>query len=247
MSPAGSKQPKLLSSAQDVKSHNKLFTPAVTFTEEKIRGLIASLISGATASGINFGGIAIGMNPAVSTLLSIYILGNLMTYWFDILFAKRVFHIPQGYAGIVPYEGPLPYTAVGTRLMWLLRSMAGPQFFRFVISVIIDTLVGLAVMKTTIELLDENEVLLEYRAYRDFGVASIITLATFFLFVNVLRFDWAYNDGRNSNDHIMNIVVLAWLGLAMMTFAVIMRPKSAYVRSPDGGGGDEGGGNPLPF
>ena len=220
---------KNVSAAPD--TGKKLFTPGNTFTEEKIRGLIASMCSGGIASGLNFGGIAVGISPAVSTLLAIYILGNLLTYWFDILFAKRVFHISQGYAGVAPYEGPLPYTAFGTRLVWLLRSMAGPQFFRFVISVIIDTLVGLAVMKTTIELLDQYQILVEYRTYRDFGVASFISLATFFLFVNVLRFDWAYNDGRNSNDHIMNIVVLAWLGISMMTFAVIMRPNGSDVQS----------------
>lgn len=196
------------------------------------------MTSGAAASGLNFGGMAIGLSPAVSTLLAIYILGNLLTYWFDILFAKRVFNIPYGYQGRTShYEGPVPYTEIGTRLMWLLRSMGGPQFFRYVISVIIDTLTGLAVMKTTIELLDENEVLLEYRIYRDFGVSSIISLATFFLFINVLRFDWAYNDGRNSNDHIMNIVVLAWLAMSMMMFAIIMRPieKCSTLSTPKKG------------
>lgn len=203
----------------------KLLSPANTFTQEKMRGLIASLVSGATASGLNFGGMAIGLSPAVSSTLSVYIIGNLLTYWFDILFAKRVFNLPAGSGGrTTHYEGPVAYTDIGARFVWLLRSMMGPQFFRYVISVIIDSLVALAIMKTIIEILDKHEVLVEYRLYRNFGVSSIISLATFFLFVNVLRFDWAYNDGKNSDDHVMNIVVLAWLALAMMLFAIIMRP-----------------------
>jgi hypothetical protein len=215
------------------RKHRKMFTPDATFTEEKLRGLVASMTSGALASGLNFGGIAVGINPAVSSLTAIYVIGNLLTYCFDILFAKRVFYVEKGFAGSKgPYEGPVPYTAVGVRLMWLLRSMAGPQFFRFVVSVVIDTLVGLAILKTSLELLDEHEILMEYRTYRDFAVVSVISLATFFLFVNVLRFDWAYTDGSNGNDHIMNIVVLAWLALAMMMFALIMRPRPRVVAPP---------------
>lgn len=215
-------------SSSRASASQKLFSPGNTFTAEKIRGLLASLASGATASGLNFAGIALGLSPAASSLLSVYILGNLLTYCFDILFAKRDFHIPSGYGGKrSDYEGPVAYTAIGVRMAWLLRSMVGPQFFRYVISVIIDTLTGLAILKTTLDILDEHEILMDYRVYRDFGVSSIITLMTFFLFVNVLRFDWAYSDKPGQSDHTMNIVVLAWLATSMMSFAIIMRPAPA--------------------
>lgn len=201
------------------------FSPKSTFTEEKIRGLVASLASGATASGLNFGGMAIGLSPAVSTLLGIYIIGNFLTYVFDILFAKRNFDIPPKKGGhLLGYSGPIAYTNLKVRFAWLLKSMIGPQFFRYVISVIIDTLTGVAVVRTSVDLLDKYDVLMEYKIYRDFAVSSFVTVATFFLFVNVLRFDWAYANQSDPQDHVMNIVVLAWLAVSIMVFSVIMRP-----------------------
>lgn len=212
---------------------HKLFSPGNTFTGEKVRGLLASLASGATASGLNFAGMAMGLSPGASSLLAVYILGNFLTYCFDILFAKREFYIPSGYgAKRSEYEGPVAYGAIGVRMAWLLQSMAGPQFFRYVISVIIDTLTGLAILKATIDTLDRNEILMDYRVYRDFGVSSIITLMTFFLFVNVLRFDWAYSDKPGTSDPTMNIVVLAWLATSMMSFSIMMRPGDAAAASP---------------
>lgn len=209
---------------------HKLFSPRSTFTAEKARGLLASLASGAIASGLNFAGMALGLSPGLSSLLAVYVLGNFLTYCFDILFAKREFFIPSGYgAKRTDYEGPVAYAAIGVRMAWLLRSMAGPQFFRYVISVIIDTLTGLAILKAVIDTLDKHDILVEHRLYRDFGVASIITLTTFFLFVNVLRFDWAYADKPGLSDPVMNIVVLAWLATSMMSFSVIY---SADARAP---------------
>ena len=218
-----------------------LLTPGNTFTGEKLRGFVASMTSGATASGLNFAGMALGLSPAISSLLAVYVLGNLLTYWFDILFAKKVFTLPNGFRGYPgPFEGPVPYSAFGVRFAWMLRSMVGPQFFRYVISVVIDTLTGLAMLKTALDVLDAYDILTDdrYKLYRDFGVSSIISFLTFFLFANVLRFDWAYT---SRDDHVMNIVVLAWLALSIMAFAIIMRPPERRRNESTGSRGKDKG------
>lgn len=199
---------------------SRILTPSHVFTTEKLRGALSSIFSGGIASGLNFAGIALGLSPGLSTLLAIYIIGNLLTYIFDIMFAKKTFKSRDG--GLED----VPYSAVEFRFRWLLHSILQKQFFRFIISVIIDTLLGIAVIYTTIEIMDENEFLNEgnARIYRDFAVSSVVTLGTFFLFVNVIRFDWAYNDKDDPEDHVMNIVVLAWLGISMMLFAIFIRP-----------------------
>lgn len=201
--------------------------PGNVFTNEKIRGLISSVVSGSVSGGLNLAGQAFGLNAVVSALAFLYAFGSVFGYSLDIIFAKREFHIPQGYRGEKPYRGPVPYTDVGTRMIWLLRSFIDKQFFRFVITVIIDTLIGLAILRALIDFANERDFLTDF-AYRDTFLAGGVAVFTFFLYNNVLRFDWAYSD---QDSTLMNVVVQMWTALVLMIFSVSYNNSGARTRT----------------
>jgi hypothetical protein len=180
-------------------------------TVEKARGLLASCISGSTATGLNVLGVAyMGLSPLASTALFGNALGSLLAYSLDIVLAKRAFLVDG-----VPT--PLPYTHVGSRLVWLLRSFATNTFFRFIVSVIIETTTGLAMLYALLRALERHKILAHWRpAWRTGVAAALVAVVNFLLFGNILRFDWAYNEAPHP---LLNIVVLMWMALAMLVFA----------------------------
>lgn len=195
----------------------KALDPKHTFSEEKIRGMVTSIITGGISGGMNFGLTAAGLSPALSAFLGLYITGSLLGYVFDILFAKHEFFIPRGYGGESgPYNGPVPYTDVAARAMWMLHSFAGKHFFRYVITVIIDSLIGIVLLNAAIEYMDSNEFLMDF-AFRDAFVAGGISIFTFILYNNILRFDWAYSE---ADDPLLNVTILMWSTLVLMIFAI---------------------------
>jgi len=194
----------------------QLFTPSSTFSGEKLRGAMTSIVSGSAAGGMNFGLVAAGLDPTTAAFLGLYLFGSFLGYAMDILFAKRSFVLRGGGAGEAQ---EVAYTAMATRARWLIKSLVGKQFFRFLISVLIDTLVGLAILVAAVEYMDEREILVDFK-YRDTFVAGFIAIFTFFLFTNVLRFDWAY---RDADDPMLNVVVIMWSTLVLMIFATVWR------------------------
>lgn len=192
-------------------------TPEGTFTREKLRGILTSVMTGGAAGGLNLGLAASGLSPVISAFLGLYVFGSLLGYSADILLAKETFRIPQGYGGTPgPYHGPVPYTDILVRARWLLRSFAGKQFFRFFITVLIDSLVGIAMLNALIEYMDDQAFLMDF-GFRDTLAAGGISIFTFLLYNNILRFDWAYNDAE---DPLMNIVILMTSTVVLIVFSV---------------------------
>lgn len=146
-----------------------------------------------------------------STFVAIYIIGNLFLYSIDILFAKEKFNITN-YNGIVNYYGPVPYMDISTRLKWLGHSLYQKYFFRFIVTVILDTIIGLSLLNFTIDRLDKYEILKDWK-YRNYVVAAIVATFTYFLYLSTLRFKWAYEYKENP---LMNILVMVWLSLAIL-------------------------------
>jgi hypothetical protein len=140
----------------------------------------------------------------MSLVLFTYVFGGVLGYSLDILLAKRDF-------GRIPVS----YTDFGTRARWLARSFAHRHFFRFVVTVIIETLTTLAMFGAVVRALDARGILLAW-PLRDSAVAIAVAFLNFWLFGNVLRFDWAYNEAENP---VLNVVVLLWMTLSMMVFA----------------------------
>lgn len=172
---------------------------------EKLRGAVTSFVSGSTSSGlIVFGTSVLGLSAPISVVLFGYLFGSVFGYALDIVFAKRDFgHVP------------LPYDAFAARLKWLARSFAHRHFFRFAVTIVIETLTTLAMLGAVVRAMDANGVLSGW-ALRDSVVAIAVAFANFWLFGNVLRFDRAYREDENQ---VLNVVVLLWMTLSMLVFA----------------------------
>lgn len=145
------------------------------------------------------------LNVQQSTFISFYIIGNIILYSCDILFAKKDFFVNDRY-------GPVSYRDLKTRFLWLTQSFYQKYFFRFLITVFLDTIIGLSILKYVIYKLDEYKVLTQWK-YRNLIVAAIIMPFTYFLYLSTLRFRWAYEYKENQ---IMNILVMIWLSLALL-------------------------------
>lgn len=176
------------------------------FTGEKVRGAGMSVVSGTTAMLLNAFGIAVlGLNPLVSTALFGHVIGSLLSYSLDILFAKKDF-------GLVP----LPYSAFLKRAGWLLRSFRKRFFYRYLITVLIETLTSLLILGALIAWMDRHRVGTAYPAMRDTLAAVAAVVFVFVLFGNVLRFDWAYCEVEQP---LLTMVVLAWVAITVALFA----------------------------
>lgn len=203
---------------------------------EKLRGIATSLISGGTAGALNFALTAAGLGPELSALIGLYVIGSLVGYSLDILFAKRNFPITSTSNAASSGSGsgsgkgktkdnttttttamlPVAYTDFAVRGAWLLKSLVGKHFYRFAITVLLDTMIGIILLQAVVRAMDDRKFLVDF-AYRDALAAGAIGVFTFFLYNNILRFDWAYS---NIDDPVLNVTILMWTTLAMIVFAV---------------------------
>lgn len=203
------------SSSHSLPTAPKILTPKETFTGEKLRGALTSVVSGGTSGLLNVLLVSVGVGSTLSAFTSLYVFGNILSYSIDILFAKSNFHIPGGYGGQKPFNGPLPYSAFLTRVKWLFGSMISKHFYRYVITVIIDTLIGLSVLWSVIDVMNTNDFLSGFY-YRDMLASIAVTVFTFFLYNNILRFDWAYSA---KEDPLLNVIILMWAAIVILVFA----------------------------
>lgn len=146
-----------------------------------------------------------------STFVSVYMIGNIILYSFDILFAKEKFNLAT-YKNISPYYGVVSYKDLSTRAKWLGESLYQKYIFRFLATVILDTIIGLSLLRYTIEKLDQFEILINWK-YRNIIVATIVSTITYLLYLSTLRFKWAY---EYKEQPMMNILVMIWLTLAIL-------------------------------
>ena len=172
------------------------------FTKEKVRGMGASIVASLSGNTLNiFGQSVLGLNPLVSTALFLQVTGNFIGYMLDMVFAKEVINGMQ-----------VPYVDILARVQFMVKSLGTTMFFKFIITVIIDTIVIVEMLNAALFILDANDIKFKFR---DELVAASISFVTFILWTNALRFNWAYADTSNP---IMDIVILAWLAIVIMIF-----------------------------
>lgn len=182
------------------------------FQGEQRRGIFGYLGSAVIANILNtFLSKYTQLSIQQSTFMSIYVFGNVILYSFDILFAKEKFNLAT-YKGISPFYGVVPYTDIQTRLKWLGQSLYQKYIFRFLATVILDTIIGLSLLRFTIDKLDQFEIFKTWK-YRNIIVATIVSAITYLLYLSTLRFKWAY---EYKEQPIMNILVMVWLTLAIL-------------------------------
>lgn len=192
-------------------SSDDLYSP---FTQEKVRGMVVSLLSSAAGNVLNvFGQSVLGWNPLVSTAVFMQVFSSLLVYVLDILFAKATFH-----------GAPVPYGDFIQRAQWLWTSFTRPPFMKFIVTALIDLVIGIELLRAALSYLDDAKI--EFR-FRNELVAAAISIVVFVLWTNAVRFNWAYLDDDNP---VMNIVMVAWMALALMVFSatrnVEMRVKA---------------------
>ena len=196
--------------------HNPPVANALTIsgllTIEKVRGALAGVISGGSAMSLNIAGVwLLGLSTPVSTLLFGYLAGGIVGYVVDIMIAKRDFAMTPGGT-----PTPLAYDAWVERAGWMIRSFAHRHFFRFIVTIVIETLTGLAMLDAAIRAMDRYDLLREWKL-RNILAAIVIGSANFVLFGSVLRYDWAY---KEVEQPLLNVVVLMWMTITMLVFAV---------------------------
>lgn len=228
MTPAHMLDADSLAVLSSTRLSSSLLTPASAFKGEKWRGLFMSLVSNIFANGLNFALTTfVGLPIMASTVLSLQVFNNLLGYILDILFAKRAFRL-RSYNGIADYRGPVPYSDLATRGKWLLRSFVSKQFFRYLITILIDIVVTLLVMRWAIRELDKRKIMMDFK-YRNLLLAVVVATLSFFLYVNVLRFEWAYLDDEQP---VFNLMVMMWVTLAVSLYAATSATDQDKVNEP---------------
>lgn len=147
--------------------------------------------------------------------------GNVIGYIGDIMFAKCQFG-DEVYA----------FGAWRQKLVWLLRSFMSQEFVRFLLTVVIDILFSVTVTSLAVDALDRWGVRF---SMRNSLVAGTVSVLTFLLFVNHLRFSYAYaDDVPFSHD----LIVYAWVSVMVAVFALrkALRPPCEPGGSVEPGG-----------
>lgn len=193
---------------------------------ERAKGIIGYIIAVVIANYLN---ILLSKYSTLtieqSTFISIYIVGNVIIYSSDILFAKEKFKLKE-YNGIVDYYGKVPYTDLPTRAKWLGSSLIDKYFFRFLITVVIDTIIGITLLKYAIKEADRLKFLTKWK-YRNYLLVFIIAIFTYILYVSTLRFSWAYQHEEND---IVNMLVVIWASLAVLVISTRDYKTISYRR-----------------
>ena len=171
-------------------------------TEQFIRSGVASVSATFVAHVVNgFTLYNSKANSNVVTFISLFVIGNILSYSFDILFAKKYFN------NLI-----IPYNRINDRLMYLMKSYLSHTFAKYVITVLIDVILIYTLHKFIVNYCDKNNI--DFK-YRNSIIASILSASTFILFINQIRFNWAYNSNSGINT---DIVMYAWLGLSVLIF-----------------------------
>ena len=176
------------------------------FSQEKNKGILTSAVSFSIANLLNVffnKNLQIGIQK--STFISMYLIGNILAYSLDVVFAKEKLYINNRY-------GNISLNNYDARLNFLIKSFFSKYFIRFMILSIIDSIIGLTLLKFLIKLMDKYEILIDWK-YRDLLIAAVVVSFTYNLYLNQLRFDWAYEYKEN---YLLNILIYIWFTLIIL-------------------------------
>ncbi len=182
------------------------------YHSERGRGIIGYIIAIIVSNAIN---MVLSKYTTLtieqSTFISMYVIGSIIVYSSDIIIAKDNFYL-DNYKGVKHFYGKVPHTDIKTRAIWLFNSLLDKYFFRFLITVIIDTIIGITLLKYAIKTADNLKILPNWK-YRNYLIVFIIAIFTYILYLSTLRFGWAYQKEENN---ILNIIIIAWVSLAIL-------------------------------
>ena len=197
--------------------------PVDLATAEKRIGVLTSVASGALAYALMYvfeiSGVPVTNASALMTLTT-----NSVGYVLDVLIAKQCF---RDFGS--PSESRT-LDSVRERLIWLARSLISFAFVRFCITVFIDIIVSSFVLRYVRSLLDSAGILKSWR-WRDTVVALLISVVNFNLFVNRIRFDWAYN---TNPDPVMDLIMFSWFSSLVVSHIIFDRIDGSIPQKSSG-------------
>ena len=175
---------------------------------EKNLGVLTSAVSGATAYVLMylFGLYGVPVSNA-SALMSV--ITNALGYVLDVLFAKKCYSdFGSGRSYLLE--------RMDQKLAWLLQSLMSFGFVRFLITVAIDIMVSRFMLRYAQSVLDSAGILTSWR-WRDSLLALFITFVNFNLFVNRIRFDWAYSIRP---DPALDLIMFSWFSSLVVSLTI---------------------------
>lgn len=189
---------------------------------EKTLGAVCSVVVGIISSAFFIGSQALGV-PLEAGFATSSVIGNFLGYTADILFAKRCFHEtgPDG-PELVAYD----QWDLQRRFAWYLRSLVSRSFIRFVVTVVIDVIVCLAIIDLVSTSMDDLGI--RFRM-RDTVVATVVTMITFHSFINEMRFRYAYSA---EDDITHDLIVYAWATILLVLYAMLRRKRQTKQETP---------------
>ena len=195
---------------------------------EKFLGTVVSILVGLMSTGLMFVSQSAGATVEASVVYA-SIFGNFIGYSGDILVAKQCFDAWD--ADLDSYV-PVKYDQwdVQQRFIWYAKSLASKSFLRFILTVLIDIIVSLAIIDLVTQLLDDLKINF---GVRDTIVAGLVSVLTFQIFVNEIRFNYAYNRSENFTH---DIIVFAWASILILIY-ILLRKLNAlssknFIKSP---------------
>ena len=183
-----------------------------SFSGETFRGLLTSMFnSSLLAFLVYFCKTVLNLEVTTIAIVVNTILGNLTSYSLDILFAKKRFKVNE-YKGKKyakeDEEVEIPFTELATRFGWLIRSFFSNYFIKFLVVAVIDTSVYMIILDYMRKLFVKRNIKFTFGFIdQDILLLLVIPVVSFFLYVNQLRFKWAYSSNINP---VMNMLMLLW-------------------------------------
>lgn len=187
----------------------KLLRLDTIFKGDQGRGILTSIISGLIANSlVYYGNNNLNMSIESSTAIFGLLIGNIIGYSADILFAKSGFDIKGQIINNPKFR---------EKISWLCSSFFSKTFFRFWIIVFIDMMLSLTLIKYITGYMDRFT-LFQEKKWKNSLIVFGVAVLTFVIYVNPLRFNWAYSTKENP---LMNIMILMWFCLSLLIFVNI--------------------------
>lgn len=152
------------------------------------------------------------MDPLLANFIFIIVLGNVLGFMGDYVFAKTHF------GGV-----PVPYGAIATRVGHALRALLSKAFVRFGVVTVIDGLVLTSLLEAVITYL--RGVRFPEFPGRNAAIGLALSGLSFMLYVNTLRFEWAYADVPGPPGLILDVIMTMWLTMVILFFVSERRAR----------------------
>lgn len=180
---------------------------------EKFIGTVVSVLVGLVSTGVLVASQTAGASIEGSVVYA-NLIGNFLGYSGDILVAKQCFDAWDGEA-YVPVR--FDQWDVEKRFVWYVKSLASKSFLRFILTVSVDIIVSLVIIDLVSQLLEDLGIKF---GFRDTLVAGAVSMFTFQIFVNEVRFKYAYT---RSDNFTHDLIVFAWASILLVLYILLRK------------------------